>query len=206
MSIIHYFGKDPEKRAKFIFNLIAPVYGFIDKGLAGQFREAAEILNKEIPLKGLKILDVGCGTGAWGASLAQMGANVSGVDMSEKMIAQAREKHPEIQFYQGDAKNLSLFEDGQFDLVTASYVLHGTKQEMRNRMLQEMKRISSHYVVVHDFYGRTAVFTRFLEFMERSDYLNFKKNFTSEMKDMFHKTKILECGENNGTALYIGTK
>ena len=206
MSIIHYFGKDPEKRAKFIFNLIAPVYGFIDKGLAGQFREAAEILNAEIPLNGLKVLDVGCGTGAWGASLAQLGANVSGVDMSEKMIAQAREKHPEIQFYHGDAKDLSLFEDNQFDLLTASYVLHGTKQEMRTRMLNEMKRIASRYVVVHDFYGRTAVFTRFLEFMERSDYINFKKNFATEMQGMFNKIKITECGEDNGTALYIGIK
>ncbi len=203
MSIFHYFGKDPERRAKFIFNLIAPVYGFIDKGLNESFNESAEILNKEISLKGLNILDVRCGTGAWISTLSKYKPRgLTGVDMSKKMLREAKKKHPNINFYLSDAKRLELFTEGQFDLVTASYVLHGTKVEQRTKILEEMKRVSSKYVVIHDFYGKTQAFIRFLEFLERSDYVNFKKNFHNELKSHFHETKIIPSGKGRG--LYIG--
>ena len=204
MSIFHYFGNDPDKRAKFIFNFIAPVYGYVDKGLQNKFAKSAALLNNKIKLEGKSILDVGCGTGAWGACLAVHNKNLSvGVDFSEKMLLEAHKKHPNIKFKQARAEDLSLFQDNEFDIVTASYVLHGVTKEPRAKMLTEMKRVAKEFVVVHDFYGKTEPFVQLLEFMERSDYKNFKRNFEKEMQELFPKTELYDT--TYGTGLYIGT-
>jgi len=203
MSILHYFGNDPDKRAQFIFNLIAPIYGYVDSGLQKSFSISANILNKEIPLKGLRILDVGCGTGAWLTSLSKHNpAKCVGVDFSDKMLKEAKLKHPDFRFEKARAEDLGIFEDNEFDIVTASYVLHGVTKEPRKAMLKEMKRVSKKFVVVHDFYGKTAAFVQFLEFMERSDYKYFKKHFAEEMKSQFSKSRIIDT--ETGTGLYIG--
>jgi ubiquinone/menaquinone biosynthesis C-methylase UbiE len=203
MSILHYFGNDPDKRARFIFDFIAPVYGSIDKGLQDSFAKAAGLLSENIPLKGLSVLDVGCGTGAWGAALQHLGAvNICGVDMSPKMLKEARKRHPDFCFTSSDARNIRKFDDNQFDIATASYVLHGVKADIRREILEEMKRLATKYVVIHDFYGKTPLFVQFLEFMERSDYKNFKRNFRREMEELFNKTEIIATPD--GTALYIG--
>lgn len=205
MSILHYFGKDPDKRAQFIFNLIAPIYGFVDKGLQNRFAKSALILNNEFPLKDKRILDIGCGTGAWGASLSAHKPNTSvGVDFSDKMLIEAKKKHPHIEFKKARAEDLSIFKDNEFDIVTASYVLHGVTKEPRNMMLTEMNRVAKEFVVVHDFYGKTELFVQLLEFMERSDYKNFKRNFTKEMDSIFKNTQVIDT--KYGTALYIGIK
>ena len=64
-----------------------------------------------------------------------------------------------------------------------------------------MKRVSKKYVVVHDFVGKTHYFVRFLEFIERSDYKNFKQFFCDELKTMFSKTKIIQS--DYGSGVYI---
>ena len=204
MSILHYFSNDEEKRSLFIFNLIAPLYGLVDSLLDANFKEAADRLNEEIPLAGKRILDVGTGTGAWASLLQQKGAILTGVDKSPKMLKEARKKHPDITFLQASAEDLSIFPDGAFDLVTASFVLHGVTFPIRNRFLKEMKRVSNRYVVVHDFAGHTQWFVRFLEFMERSDYKYFKRHFCDEMKALFSRVHKLELTTNNG--LYIAEK
>jgi len=205
MSIIHYFGKEPDKRALFIFDLIAPIYGFVDKGLQKSFAISAKLLDKEIDIEGKSVLDVGCGTGAWLTSIAQYNpSECVGVDFSDKMLKEARAKHPDFRFEKASAENLGIYQDNEFDIVTASYVLHGVTKEHRTKMLKEMKRVAKDFIVIHDFLGRTAPFVQFLEFMERSDYKYFKKNFNKEMSKHFDNSKIIDT--EKGTGLYIGKK
>ena len=53
------------------------------------------------PAPNEKLLDVGCGTGAWGASLAKHQTKLSaGVDFSSKMLKEAKKKHPNIFLYE----------------------------------------------------------------------------------------------------------
>jgi SAM-dependent methyltransferase len=69
--------------------------------------------------KSLRILDIGCGTGRHAIELTRRGYAVTGVDLSESQLARAREKAAnaglEIDFRQGDARNLPFVEE--FDLA-----------------------------------------------------------------------------------------
>ncbi|MDE7361018.1 MAG: class I SAM-dependent methyltransferase, partial [Oscillospiraceae bacterium] len=49
-------------------------------------------------LNGERVLDLGCGYGWYTDFFARIGANAVGVDGSEKMIAIARERYPNLEF------------------------------------------------------------------------------------------------------------
>lgn len=55
-----------------------------------------------------QVLDIGCGTGATTAIIADHGADVFGIDLSPNMIAQARALNPEIDFAVGSMTALDL--------------------------------------------------------------------------------------------------
>jgi ubiquinone biosynthesis O-methyltransferase len=78
------------------------------------------------PLAGKRVLDVGCGDGAYALSAAERGAQVVGVDTSREMLEAAREraasKGLEIDLREGDVQRLP-FDDASFDIVLAVTVL-----------------------------------------------------------------------------------
>jgi len=205
MAIFHYFSKDENKRARFIFNFIAPIYGRVTHSLEDNFIYSIKTLQKHVAINGKQVMDLGTGTGAWGANFRNSGAQkVVGVDFAARMLEKAKDKYPDMEFVQGDAENLEQFPDNSFDIVTASFVLHGVKEDKRKKMLNEMRRISRKHVVIHDFVGETPLFIRFLEFMERSDYKFFKKNFCKELKDNFVHAQRIPV--KFGTGIYIAEK
>lgn len=67
--------------------------------------------------KSLKIVDIGCGTGRHCIELAKRGYNVTGIDLSQSMLARAKEKSQKlnlkIDFQKHDARNLPFA--GEFD-------------------------------------------------------------------------------------------
>lgn len=52
------------------------------------------------------VVDAGCGPGHVAAHLAELGADVRGVDLSAGMVAEARERFPDVEFEQGDLTRL----------------------------------------------------------------------------------------------------
>ena len=70
--------------------------------------------------RGMKILDVGCGTGNFSLKLARKGCQVTGIDLSEKMLSLARKKAKEeglpVIFCLMDAADLQ-FRNETFDGV-----------------------------------------------------------------------------------------
>jgi len=70
-----------------------------------------DFIEKELNFnKSLKILDVGCGTGRHSIELSKRGYSVTGIDLSESQLAQAKEKakkeNLQIEFQKHDARNL----------------------------------------------------------------------------------------------------
>ena len=74
-------------------------------------------------VRGLSVLDAGCGTGYLSRKLHDRGAQVTGVDFSQRMIEIARANHPQIDFHVDSCTELRTCRDEQFDMVVANYVL-----------------------------------------------------------------------------------
>ncbi len=71
-------------------------------------------------LPGKTILDIGCATGELAYNLALGGARVTGIDLNEDLLEQARQNkvHPNLQFQKGDMLKLEAdFQSAQFDAV-----------------------------------------------------------------------------------------
>lgn len=69
---------------------------------------------------GGKVLDVACGTGDLVVELLKHGCSVTSIDLSEEMMAIAREKAPDATYIVADAEQLP-FEDKTFDAVTCAF-------------------------------------------------------------------------------------
>ncbi|MBC7086585.1 MAG: methyltransferase domain-containing protein [Methanomethylovorans sp.] len=76
--------------------------------------------------RGLKVLDVGTGPGFLALMCAEMGNEVTAIDLSDNMLKKAKEnaliRGVSIDFRQGDAENLELPDD-YFDVVMNKYLL-----------------------------------------------------------------------------------
>jgi len=73
---------------------------------------------------GMRVLDVGCGTGVVAVTAARRGARVTGLDLTPELLEHAKEHARiagvEIDWHQGDAENLS-YENGAFDVVVSQF-------------------------------------------------------------------------------------
>lgn len=71
-----------------------------------------------------RLLDLGCGTGLTGVSLADMADDITGVDLAENMLEQADERGVYTDLYIGEAVDfLEGTDEPAWDLVTATDVL-----------------------------------------------------------------------------------
>jgi ubiquinone/menaquinone biosynthesis C-methylase UbiE len=105
------------------------------------------------PWEGMRVLDVGCGTGAQLSAYADAGCRVSCVDVSPGMLSVARRRlGPEAELREGSGTMIP-FADDAFDLATISFVLHEVPLSDRVNILQEMRRVvkSDGRILVIDF-------------------------------------------------------
>ena len=80
------------------------------------------------PLKGQRVLDVGCGGGILADSMARKGATVLGIDLASKALKVARlhaleAQTPGIEYREISAEALAAEETGMFDVVTCMEML-----------------------------------------------------------------------------------
>src|SRR5919109_324212 len=142
----HHIAAGPEENRGIgfprLYDLLLLV---LTRGRDRAYRENLLDLAKVAP--GQRVLDVGCGTGtqaiaAWRRT--QPGGTVTGVDISEKMLAAARRKARraclDIPFHRADAAELP-FEEGSFDVVTITTVLHMVPEGRRRLCLREVARV-----------------------------------------------------------------
>lgn len=95
--------------------------------IAGFMRESGEEFINSLGAKPpLRALDLGCGDGTTALPLARLGADVTGIDISSKLVeagnrraAQAGLGH--LKFHEGDASNLEGIADHSFDLTLSVF-------------------------------------------------------------------------------------
>ena len=117
----------------------------LTRGRERRYRE--RVLDVAGITTGLRVLDIGCGTGSLAiAAWRRTGGTglVAGTDVSESMLEvaqrKARRAGASVAFRHGDATSLP-FGDAQFDVVTITTVLHALPEAERSRALAEARRV-----------------------------------------------------------------
>ena len=109
------------------------------EGLAGA--QEWPVMRSMLPeLKGARVLDLGCGYGWFCRWARENGAaSVLGIDVSEKMLARARETTSDkaIEYRRADMERLEL-EPGAFDLAYSSLAFHYVAEFQR--LVEEVHR------------------------------------------------------------------
>ena len=91
-------------------------------------------------VSGLRILDIGCGSGALAATLQAEGADVTGIDPNPAAIEAARNQAPTATFHQGTAETLP-FQDEAFDAAIIVNALHHVPVDDMDRALAQARRV-----------------------------------------------------------------
>lgn len=139
-------GKRTEQSKK-VYNEMAWKYESAPEG--NYTRPHKEEIIKKIVLRdGDKILDVACGNGYLLGELSKK-ARVSafGVDISENMVAAARERYPACTFAVGSCIPLR-FADESMDVITVSCAFHHfeTPQAFANECMRVLKKNGKLYI------------------------------------------------------------
>jgi ubiquinone/menaquinone biosynthesis C-methylase UbiE len=117
-------------------------------------REKRAVLNALAPVEGREILEIACGTGRFTTMLAEQGADIVAIDISDAMLHQGREKalqngvSDHLEFILGDAARLP-FPDDHFDTVFAMRFFH--LADTPASFLSEMSRVSREQVFFDTF-------------------------------------------------------
>ncbi|HOP07323.1 MAG TPA: methyltransferase domain-containing protein [candidate division Zixibacteria bacterium] len=92
----------------------------------GYYDVLAEVVARVEPEQGMKVMDVGIGTGLLSEELARRGCVVYGVDFSTRMLekAQARVSSGRFDAVDVTRDHFGKFNDQRFDRIVSSYFLH----------------------------------------------------------------------------------
>lgn len=96
-----------------------------------------------------RVLEIGCGRGELLASLQP--SRAVGIDFSSEMITRARQHHPEIEYHQVDAHDLSSIE-GQFDVIIFSDSVNDL-WDVQRAFEQTRKLCAPHTRIILNFYN-----------------------------------------------------
>jgi SAM-dependent methyltransferase len=87
-----------------------------------------------------QVYDMGCGPGQVARYLRDAGATVAGLDLSSRMIEQARCLNPDISFREGNMMSLDV-PDGTLAGIAAFYAIVNIPEESLASVFSEMQRV-----------------------------------------------------------------
>lgn len=133
-----------------------------------------------------KILDIGAGTGKYSISLAEMGYEVTAVELVKHNLMTLKKNSNKVRAILGDATDLSMLEDNSFD-VTLLFgpMYHLISDEDKIKALREAKRVTKDggYIFISYYMNEYAIIKH--GFMER----NIKSSIKEGLIDSnFHVT------------------
>ncbi|MBN1339135.1 MAG: class I SAM-dependent methyltransferase [Bacteroidales bacterium] len=181
-------------------------------GTAGE----CDFIEKEAGFeKNLKILDIGCGTGRHSIELARRGYPVTGIDLSESMLAKAREKAKNaglsIDFQKQDARSLPFMNEfgiaimiceGSFPLMETDEMNFSILQNAFTALKQGGKLIFTTLNGLFPLYHSVKEFTKENRKEGNADYrdnsfdlMTFRDYNTTVFVDDNGREKELRCNE-----------
>ncbi len=182
------------------------------KGTAGE----CDFFEKEIHYdQGIKILDIGCGTGRHSIELKKRGYDVTGVDLSDSLLNRARQKAMQeslkIEFLKLDARELSFKDEFGLAIIICegAFPLMET-DEMNFKILQNAsKALKDHgKLILTTLNALFLLFHSVKDFLNKSieegnatyhdntfDLMTFRDDSITVVEDDFGNKKELKCNE-----------
>ena len=174
------------------FDVLAPFYDAVTFTIA---RVRERVVDFTSAGQGSTVLDVATGTGRQAFAFAKRGYDVTGVDLTESMLAVARKnnKNGLVKFEAADATHLR-FAENCFDVSCISFALHDMPLAIRERVLKEMVRVTkpNGMIVIVDYalprsrIGRSLVY-RLVSLYEGEYYQQF---IASDLEGILAKVGI----------------
>ena len=160
---------------------------------------------------GDKLIEIGAGTGAYSISLAKEGYDVTSVELVEHNLAILESKitaDMNIHAYQGNALDLSRFDDESFDVtLVLGPMYHLFAKEHKAKCLLEAKRITKkggHILVAYCLSDGTIITDLFvggcLEDTRSRGALSDDWSFLSDPKEIFELVRLEDIDEINARA------
>ena len=142
------------------------------------------------------VWDLGCGPGNTTKYLKDLGIEISGLDMSEKMLEQARRIHPEIHFRKGNIFQLT-FENNSIAAVVAFYtIIHFTEGQVGIALREVFRVLQPRGILLFTYHAgdKTIHFDEFLGRKVDLDVIFFTTDFIFRcLKESgFEKIEIIE--------------
>ncbi len=173
---------------KRIFDQVQSHDGFLMKYLVSNFQKP--LYKKLLTLinKNCRLLDVGCGTGAFTFMAAGRCSFAAGIDISSVNIKYAeREKQKRgfnnIDFFHADARSLNSIVKETFDYAVISFSLHEMPSEIRIPVIRGAKEAAGIIIIADytipvpkSFWGFTVPVTEYLAGREHNfNFLDYKR-------------------------------
>jgi ubiquinone/menaquinone biosynthesis C-methylase UbiE len=174
------------------FDLLAPFYNIMTLPLRKVRDKVVDFTNAK---QDATILDVATGTGQQAFAYAKRGYVVTGIDLTESMLAVARKNNQNgiVMFEAADATHLH-FREGSFDVVCMSFALHDMPLTIREKVLKEMVRVTKtngtivivDYALPRNKIGRAVIY-RLITLYEGEYYKQF---IASGLEEVLRKAGI----------------
>lgn len=126
--------------------ILTPFYDFIQKWIVRDKRYKSRLIEQAQIQPGMRVMDLGCGTGTLAimAKQAQPNAEVVGLDADPEMLKMAHAKKNQekldVKFEVGFTNNLP-YPDASFDRVLSSIMIHHLKTPEKERTAREIYRV-----------------------------------------------------------------
>jgi ubiquinone/menaquinone biosynthesis C-methylase UbiE len=153
-------------------------------------RFAQEIAGKE------PVWDLGCGPGQTTAYLKDLGVEISGLDLSEGILEQAKQTHTEIPFEKGNILALDFESDSLAGIVSFYAIVHFTEEQV-SQAFREILRVlqpDGLFLFTYHIGEETIHIDEFLGKSVDIDVMFFTTDFILGCLEVsgFHEIEIIE--------------
>ncbi|MEH6549049.1 MAG: class I SAM-dependent methyltransferase [Pseudomonadales bacterium] len=145
--------------------------------------------------EGKKLLEYGCGTGSGSKEWLELGAIVTGIDISHEGIKKAKEKiassEYDADYFVMNAEDTA-FEDNSFDIVVGTGIIHHLDLVKSYQELSRIIRVDGH-IVFSEPLGHNPFINLYRTLtpkMRTEDEHPLKREDIQLLEDYFHNIKI----------------
>jgi ubiquinone/menaquinone biosynthesis C-methylase UbiE len=174
---------NPENKIENVYDAVAKEYAnafFGEHEKKPKDREMLFRFSKEIGDR-RPVWDLGCGPGQTARYLKNLGVEISGLDLSEGILEQARKKYPDIHFQKGNILKLAFDNDSIAGAVSFYSIVHFTEDQVTTAFREIFRVLQPGGISLFTYHigDKTIHIEEFLGKKTDIDFMFFPTDFIS---------------------------